>query len=104
MNYVVIVKILCPVNSDRNPSIALSDSGLSLVKTALKTLSWQISMMSSVSSNVTLFKHYLLQINIPHNPNKGKKIGEARAYKEISLPITDIVTKTGLSVEEIERL
>jgi predicted transposase/invertase (TIGR01784 family) len=39
---------------------------------------------------------------------EGKKIGEAhgaaRAYKELGIPIADIVAKTGLSVEEIERL
>jgi predicted transposase/invertase (TIGR01784 family) len=35
---------------------------------------------------------------------KGEKIGAARAYKEMGIPIADITTKTGLSVEEIERL
>jgi hypothetical protein len=39
---------------------------------------------------------------------EGIKIGEvhgaARAYKEMGIPIADIAAKTGLSVEEIERL
>jgi predicted transposase/invertase (TIGR01784 family) len=34
----------------------------------------------------------------------GIKIGVARAYKELGIPIADIVAKTGLSVEEIERI
>jgi predicted transposase/invertase (TIGR01784 family) len=35
---------------------------------------------------------------------EGEKIGAARAYKELGIPIADIVAKTGLSVEEIERI
>jgi predicted transposase/invertase (TIGR01784 family) len=34
----------------------------------------------------------------------GEKIGAARAYKEMGIPIAEIATKTGLSVAEIERL
>jgi hypothetical protein len=35
---------------------------------------------------------------------RGEARGEARAYKKMGVSVTDIAAKTGLSIEEIERL